>query len=81
MIDRERQSKSREGAGREGDTELEEGSRFWAVSTEPDAGLEPMNHEIMTRAEVWRSTDWTIQVPQQSKSFSLAAYQLSKNTK
>ena len=33
---------------REGDTESEAGSRLWAISTEPDAGLEPMNHEIMT---------------------------------
>ena len=28
------------GAGREGDTETEAGSRLRAVSTEPDAGLE-----------------------------------------
>ena len=39
---------SREGAEREGDTECEEGSRLRAVSTEPDVGLEPTNHEIMT---------------------------------
>ena len=45
------------GAEREGDTESEAGSRLRAVSTEPDAGLELMNHEIMTRAEVGRSTD------------------------
>ena len=30
------------------DTESEAGSRLQAVSTEPDAGLEPMNCEIMT---------------------------------
>ena len=36
---------------REGDTESEAGSRLWAVSTEPDTGLEPTNHEIMTWAE------------------------------
>ena len=42
------QSESRGGAEREGDTESEAGSRLWAVSTEPDVGLEPMNHEIMT---------------------------------
>ena len=35
-------------AEREGDTESEAGSRLPADSTEPDAGLEPMNHEIMT---------------------------------
>ena len=35
-------------AERKGDTESEAGSRLRAVSTEPDAGLEPMNREIMT---------------------------------
>ena len=39
---------SRGGAEREGDTESEAGSRLRAVSTEPDAGLEPANCEIMT---------------------------------
>ena len=33
---------------REGDTESEKGFRLQAVSTEPDAGLEPTNGEIMT---------------------------------
>ena len=55
--DRERQSMSREGAEREGDTESEAGSRLWAVSTEPDAGLELTDHEIMTWAEAGRLTD------------------------
>ena len=36
------------GAKREGDTESEAGSRLRAVSTEPDAGLEPVNREITT---------------------------------
>ena len=36
------------GAEREGDTESETGSRLRAVSTESDAGLELINHEIMT---------------------------------
>ena len=35
-------------AEREGDTESEVGSRLGTVSTEPDAGFEPMNCEIMT---------------------------------
>ena len=54
---------SRGGAEREGDTEFEAGSRLGAVSTEPDVGLELMDHEeltdceIMTRAKVGRSTD------------------------
>ena len=29
------------------ETESEVGSRLQAVSAEPDAGLKPMNHEIM----------------------------------
>ena len=45
---RERQSASGGWAEREGDTESKAGSRLQAVSTEPDAGLELMNHEIMT---------------------------------
>ena len=36
------------GAERDGDTESEAGSRLCAGSTEPNAGLELMNHEIMT---------------------------------
>ena len=44
----ERQSVSRGGTEREGDTEFKAGSRLWAVSTEPDAGLELTNGEIMT---------------------------------
>ena len=46
--ERERQSRREGGAEREGDTEYEAGSRLRAVSTEPDAGLEPTNREIMT---------------------------------
>ena len=42
------QSVNRGGAERTGDTESEAGSGPRAVSTEPDAGLEPMNCEIMT---------------------------------
>ena len=36
------------GAEREGDTEPKAGSRLRAVSTEPDAGLELADREIMT---------------------------------
>ena len=39
---------NRGGAEREGDIELEAGSRLRAISPEPDMGLELMNHEIMT---------------------------------
>ena len=42
---------------REGDTESETGSRLQAVSTEPDAGLELTDREIVTRAEVGRLTN------------------------
>ena len=42
---------------REREAQSEAGSRLQADSTEPDAGLELTNHEIMTRAEVGRLTD------------------------
>ena len=48
LRDTERKSMSGARAERQGDTESEAGSRLCAVSTEPDTGLEPMNHEIMT---------------------------------
>ena len=56
-------------AEREGDTESEAGSRFWAVNTEPEAGLEPTTSEIMTWAEVRRLTDWVTQAPQKQIDF------------
>ena len=58
-----RQSMSGEGAEREGDTESEAASSLWAVSTEPNVGLKLRNCEIMTWAEVGRSTDWATQAP------------------
>ena len=39
---------NRGGADREGDTESETGSRLRAVSTEPNAGFELLDREIMT---------------------------------
>ena len=51
------------GAEREGDTESETGSRLWAISPEPDAGLKLMDREIVTWAEVGRLTDWATQAP------------------
>ena len=63
--DRERQSMSGGGSEREGDTESETGSRLWAVSTGPDAGLELTDHEMVTWAEVGRLTDWATQAPLQ----------------
>ena len=50
LRDRVRQSGSRGGAEREGDTESETGSRLQAVSTEPKVGLEPMNHHDLSRS-------------------------------
>ena len=61
--DRGRQSMSGGGAEREGDTESETASRLWAVSTEPDAGLEPTNREIVIWAEVRCLTNWATQAP------------------
>ena len=57
MRERQRESASKGGAEREGDTESEAGSRLQAVSTEPKVGLDFTNHEIMTRAEVRYLTD------------------------
>ena len=65
IFESERQSASGGGAEREGDTESEAGSRLWAVSTEPDAGLKLTDSEIMTWAEVGRSTDWATQALQE----------------
>ena len=54
VFERERQSEREtehewgRGREREGDTESEADSRLQAISTEPDAELEPMNREIMT---------------------------------
>ena len=61
--ERQRQNVTGLGAEREGDTESEAGSRLWAVSTEPNTGLEPTNREIMTWAEVGRLTNWATQAP------------------
>ena len=54
---------NRGGAEGEGDTESETGSRLWAVSPEPDAGLELPDREIVTWAEVGRPTDQATQAP------------------
>ena len=45
-FERDRESVSRGGAERGGDTECETGSRLRAVSTEPDAGLKFTDHDI-----------------------------------
>ena len=51
------------GAEREGDTEFEADSKLWAVSTEPNAGLELANLGIMNWAKVGHLTNWATQVP------------------
>ena len=48
MRESERERTSGGGTEREGDTESEADSRLWAVSTEPDTGLELTNRKIMT---------------------------------
>ena len=52
------------GREREGDTESEVGSTLWAVSTEPNTGLELTDCKIMTWAKVGHSTNWATEVPQ-----------------
>ena len=74
--DGERQSMNRGGAEREGDTESETGSRLWAVSTEPDAGLELTDREIMTWAEVGCLTDWATQAPLQANISDVHIYKI-----
>ena len=62
-------NRARAREGQRGRTGLEAGSRLWAVSTEPDAGLQPTNREIMIWVEVWGSTDWATQAPQHLSFF------------
>ena len=80
---RERQRQNVNGlrAEREGDTEAEAGSRLWAVSTEPEAGLELTSHESITWAEVRCWTDWATQASRNifwnaSASSSQALYEI-----
>ena len=72
--EREGRREVRVGEGqREGDTESETGSRFWAISTEPHVGLELIDCEIMTWAEVRHLTNQATQAPPDSKFFTFAA--------
>ena len=65
IFERERETENEWGREeRDGDTESKTDSWLWAVSTEPDTGLELMNGEIMTWAEVGHLTDWATQGPQ-----------------
>ena len=47
-FERQREAERERGRGRERRTESEAGSRLRAVSTEPDAGLEPTDCELVT---------------------------------
>ena len=69
--ERERERASRRRAEREGDTESEAGSE---LSAQPDAGLESMNHEIMTWAKVGCLTEWATQAPLDSAISFLDVY-------
>ena len=68
LKERERETECKWGRGRQREREedTEAGSRRWAVSTEPNMGLELMNSKIMTWTEVWRLTNWATQVPQRT---------------
>ena len=60
--ERDRDSVSGGRAEGEGDTESEAGSRLWAISTEPDLGLElnkPWDHALSQNL-----TYWATQAPQ-----------------
>ena len=61
----EKETECEQGRGREReeDMESEAGSRLWAVSTEPDMGLESMSCEMVTWTKVGRLTNWPTQVP------------------
>ena len=48
IFERETEREQGRGREREGDPESEAGSRLLAVSPEPDARPEPMNHEFVT---------------------------------
>ena len=68
----ERATEQKQGRGRKtGRHKIQAGSRLRAVSTEPDLGLEPMNCEIMTWAEVRRLSDWATRTPQSFSTLNL----------
>ena len=74
----EREREREPGRGREGETQnpKQTPGSLWAVGTQPDAGLELTNCEIMTWAEVGRLTDWATQVPLNCGSFQWPHYWL-----
>ena len=81
ITERQTETEHEHGRGTERDrgeeTESEAGCRLWAVSTEPDAGLELTEHEIITWAEVGHYTDWATQSPQSNSSKSKRILKMS----
>ena len=71
---------SRGGAEREKETESEAGSRLWAVSIEPNTGLELTDCEIMPWAEVRRLPDSATQVPRGVDFFNYEMFQAYRKT-
>ena len=65
------------GTEREGDIESEAGSSLWAISPEPDAGLELTDREIVTWAEVGCLTDWATQAPHLGKVLKATEIRIS----
>ena len=57
----------------EGKWERKIPSRLHAVSAEPNAGLDPTNHEIMTWAEIKSQslTDWATHMPRKISPLKL----------
>ena len=69
--ERKRERENELGRGqREGDTESQAGSRLWAVSAEPDAGLEPTEHKIVIWSEIKSQTLNWLSHPGSPKKFS-----------
>ena len=68
---------SRRGEER-GDTESEADSRLQAVSTESKVGFQPMNHEIITWAEVRHLTDWATQCPKNAFDRLISTLDMAK---
>ena len=74
FFESQRVSEQRRGIERHTHTESEADSKLWAVSIEPDVGLEPTNCEIMNWGQVSRLTDWATQASWPCKQFKPCCY-------